>query len=569
MTGVARKIRRILAVNTMVLLGCVYCTTQIAFLVGASLSVIVLFVSLVVYYVASVFQHYSENKNSALKNFILEILVMAAVFLLCVLVSMLTFDISWDGQEYHQETIIQLVSGWNPIFGELPDKLQHALWINHYAKSIETIQAYFYLVTGSIESGKALNLILLISFGALVYETGVSFALPEKFNATISAAAILNPVILTQLFSFYVDGALACLLGWLVLRIMSQIAEQKYSYSGIDTFAAIVLLVNVKFTGLILFSIGTVIVAFYQIVIGRKKEFWNLVFVSSLSMVLFSFHPYVTNLLDYGHPFYPLFNNPSVDIVTGYSPVPFANRASPVQLILSVFSEPMYADGNTGDQPHLMIPFVFNASSLTTFVNPDPRVSGFGPMFSGVLILVVASLIVHLYQTRPTRYEVYFVPFFLLLSSLIMPEAWWARYVPQFWFFVVFTAALVYKEGRNSIIKYAFFFMIINSLLVFSVNVTFQILSADKIRTELNHIRKHSKDIEIDFDSFYSNRIRFENAVFSRVYEQGELRNDSTAIKLTATRCRIRPLTESAANIPYERSFVYRYVGKRVLNKGE
>ena len=68
------------------------------------------------------------------------------------------FDISYDGQGYHQETIYLLKNGWNPIYED-----SHAFrsWVNHYQKGNEIIQANIYLLTTKIEAGKMINVLFI------------------------------------------------------------------------------------------------------------------------------------------------------------------------------------------------------------------------------------------------------------------------------------------------------------------------------------------------------------------------------------------------------------------------
>ena len=52
----------------------------------------------------------------------LNILAPYVVLLLVSLVAAgMFYDLSWDGQEYHQKAIIDLNNGWNPIHSHLPE----------------------------------------------------------------------------------------------------------------------------------------------------------------------------------------------------------------------------------------------------------------------------------------------------------------------------------------------------------------------------------------------------------------------------------------------------------------
>jgi len=72
------------------------------------------------------------------------------------------FDLSWDGQWYHQTAVYQMAHGWNPLRDPMhtfsPD-LQD--WVRHYAKGPWCIAAALFKTTGHIEWAKAgANIIL-------------------------------------------------------------------------------------------------------------------------------------------------------------------------------------------------------------------------------------------------------------------------------------------------------------------------------------------------------------------------------------------------------------------------
>ena len=72
----------------------------------------------------------------------------------------------------------------------------------------------------------------------------------------------------------------------------------------------------------------------------------------------------------------------------------------------------------------------------------DARISAFGPLYSGALILAAILAVFAAFQRpRPepvTRFIAGAVG--VLLLTLIMPEAWWARYVPYAWWIPVLVA---------------------------------------------------------------------------------------------------------------------------------
>ncbi|HTQ26625.1 MAG TPA: hypothetical protein VMI35_00785, partial [Puia sp.] len=60
--------------------------------------------------------------------------VIAAVIFFSILLALFFYDVSFDGQSYHMESVYQLGTGWNPVVKQLPDSinLTEAIYVNHY-----------------------------------------------------------------------------------------------------------------------------------------------------------------------------------------------------------------------------------------------------------------------------------------------------------------------------------------------------------------------------------------------------------------------------------------------------
>lgn len=73
------------------------------------------------------------------------------------------YDASYDGQWYHSSIIKLMNDGWNPFYhpilqqDEVPYYTNTHIWVSHYAKGMETIEAGIVALTGNLESGKHLT----------------------------------------------------------------------------------------------------------------------------------------------------------------------------------------------------------------------------------------------------------------------------------------------------------------------------------------------------------------------------------------------------------------------------
>ncbi len=110
------------------------------------------------------------------------------------------FDTSWDGQGYHQEAIYLLKNGWNPISSESNAFHQ---WIDVYQKGNEIIQANIYLITNKIEAGKLLNIVLVYIAFFVFWSFLDTLKLKKSYCFFISFVAVFNPVVFTQVFTYY------------------------------------------------------------------------------------------------------------------------------------------------------------------------------------------------------------------------------------------------------------------------------------------------------------------------------------------------------------------------------
>ena len=155
-------------------------------------------------------------------------------------------DVSWDGQVYHQPAVLALADGWNPLWdGPLPvDDRPDNLWVNHYPKAAWVVQAILLRASGSLEATKGVQLLALLAAGLAVFA-----ALGQSRRAALAAAlAAANPVAVVQSFSFYVDGMSASLMTGFVALAWGWLRRPGLA-SGLGAAAALVLLVNLKFTG--------------------------------------------------------------------------------------------------------------------------------------------------------------------------------------------------------------------------------------------------------------------------------------------------------------------------------
>lgn len=370
------------------------------------------------------------------------------------------FDRSWDGNTAHQPAVVLLAQGWDPLTHahDISQSVGQRAAIEFYPKGPWIRDASLYLATGRLETGKAWNLVLFFAVFACWFALMLSLR-PDRWWAAVlvGVLAACNPVSVAQAFTFMVDGqlaslftvaaGLACLVllrlrGWPVLLALA---------------ASLVMLSTAKFTGLVYaaaLALGLV-VALLALVrdVPRRGAIIAVSAAIAVAALGVGFNPYVLNTVEHGTPFYPIAGAGSVDIISNNAPASFDHLGSLQRLGVSLFSA---ATDPTGPDvraltPHLKVPFTVSLSELRPYLAPETHIAGFGPLFGGVLLLAVVGVGLALsdrwVRTRREALVLLGLTALVLVTVLVNPQAWWARYAPQLWLAPVAVAALALTHG--------------------------------------------------------------------------------------------------------------------------
>ncbi|MBW4524939.1 MAG: hypothetical protein KME18_07040 [Phormidium tanganyikae FI6-MK23] len=454
------------------------------------------------------------GRNST-RSQIVVLAIALGVIGLSLLISGAFYDLSWDGQTYHQEAILQLGAGWNPFCQTLADSVEHSVWLNHYPRTSWILATSLYQITHRLETAKAFNPLFLassffLSVGALRALTSVT-----KLQAGIIAALLaFNPIVIAQVLNFTIDGQVASLL--LILGIiLCLIGAEVEHFPLLLLFAAFstVLLLNEKFTALIyatVFILSLLGWLFYK----NRKAFYratiSLMLCIFTSVIGFGFNPYVTNVLNHGTPFYPLMGRNKIDIISDHIPANFFGKSRVEKLFVSLLAQ---SDAKLNTIAQLKIPFSVQRRELLAV--QDARVGGFGVLFSGALCL---SLVVFgMSWLQPFRLGL-ISALTILASTLINPEAWWARYVPQFWFLApisILPGFMIHTSIPNrKVLRFcSYALVLVLSLNCFAIGaaVTYRAVQGNRmIQQQLHQLAQlNVKQVVVKYGLFRGNRSRF------------------------------------------------------------
>jgi hypothetical protein len=474
-------------------------------------------------------KHYNVSKLSLMVGIVTCFLIISLlVFLMGTI-----YDKSWDGLTYHQKAIIELNNGWNPVYKNLPYEAQHSkyysrkitlnLWVNHYGKGSEIFAAVVMGLTKNIESGKVFNILLLLaSFCSVLYTLSKIGNWNYFWLAACSLAAAFNPIAVNQLFSYYLDGAVASLVLILVsqfILLLVPVDVNRIRTPWLTIFFTAIILANFKFTGLIYLSwiSGCLLcLLFYLRRFVIIKRLIAVSFAAGIAAVFVTgFNPYVTNTKNFGHPFYPLAGNSSVDISAHNIPQPLKKFNALGKLLASTFSRSENVDMNKSHQIKFKIPFTFSKQEIRAFQSEGIRLGGMGVLWSGLFCSAVLLSFVAVVRVRG-RERLFLVVFLItiLVSVIVNPVSWWARFVPQVWllpagvfFFLIFTQQ---NKALQRIAKLGAVLLLINSLIIVMVYTHSVLLTTKRANIVFTKLQQSPAVTLVYFDIFTANEKKLE-----------------------------------------------------------
>lgn len=425
-------------------------------------------------------------------------------------------DQSWDGTAYHQEAILQMADGWPAFPEKLPKSTPYRDQLETYPKAAWVISASIYSATANLEGAKLLHVVLfasafLLVFGALLQVSGVS----AVGALLIAAAAALNPVVIYQSLSFYVDGQLSSLftaLAGVVLLMLTGVRRHHL----ILLASLLVLMINTKQTGVV--YAGILSLALLALVYIHRREWFKLTLIAAvvgglLGVCVFGYSPYVTNTINHGHPVYPILGRGDADFEAGHRPPGFDELSGVNRLARSTFSEPTVP---INAPSVLHIPFTMSEHEYSSrFWGADIRLGGWGVLFSGALTLGLLGLLLLFFVPAKPRNIGLVLLGAIAVSVLVNPEAWWARFAPQWYLVALIPGALLLFGTRLPVRAFGSIIILVlltNSSLVGKAYYPFNKEITVEHHEFLGLIVGVNQPIIVYFGAFPSNRIRLQEA---------------------------------------------------------
>ena len=436
------------------------------------------------------------------------LLIASSLFLTSI-----TTDDTVDGPAYHEPAVGAMSYGWNPVYesvgtfhdsGKSPVNLpggSYEKWVNHYPKAHWIYGANMYHVTGNMEMGRSMA-ILVIYILFLVALSYLLVRFKPAIAALVAGLVALNPISIAQMFSYYNDGLMGNLLFILIL-LFTMMLDKKYSHYKLARYIllgmVLAIIVNIKFTGILYAGVYS-LMYFAFIVINKqmRPDWWKVAVTGSIALIIGLFviglSVYPKNYVEQGSPLYPLIGAKNTsDIITENQPASFENMNNLKKLFIANFSQTSNISAESGEEPQLKAPFTFSQKELPFLTYVDPRIAGYGVWFSGILLLSVGILAYYFVRIIRQKKWSYFwlvalplIPTGILL--LVMSDAWWARYFPQMYLLPIIALLIVLTEKKVIVANILIFTLLFNIALSLSIQIPAHVSNVEYRNSELKAI---------------------------------------------------------------------------------
>jgi len=300
--------------------------------------------------------------------------------------------------------------------------------------------------------------------------------------------------------------------------------------------AAMVFLVNVKFTGLIFVVLFIAVVVLAGVrrsgVRAAAPSAAVLVVILGVAVVIIGFNPYVTNTVRHRSPLHPVLGPNAVDIAEVHTGRALRDKSNLGRLAASFTSR----TNASGEKATTKLPFTASGDEWRAFEFPNVRIGGFGPLFSGISLLALATaiglLVLRLRRGRaPTPGAQVLLAFALVLaiSAVVLPDSFLARFAPQIWFvpLLVLVVGLQPEAGRvvRVIAWSGVLVALLNAVVIAAVAVQLDVRASRREEESLTRLAANPAGFDAEFGRWVraeSRRLR-EAGVRFRAVPRGSL----------------------------------------------
>lgn len=364
--------------------------------------------------------------------------IATSIVCLCFLWAKQYHENFFDAVWYHHDAVYQLAKGWNPYDRNLlaNETSYCEFYLNYFPKGYWIFGATIYSFTHTIEAAKGMDLALMIACimilcgGLLQHNFGWSNAKSVFVGLLIS----LNPIAIINAFSFYVDGPIASLLSLGIFFSLAQLYG-KDNKAWLLAFICFGVLFHLKFTGTA-FSI-LFMAAFFVLLIVKEKLLWKqwlirFTIFSVFVVLILGFHPFISNTINKGHPFFPAIENDEIKVfkLTSY-PADFIGKDRFTKFETALFAEIGWHGTPDKSKPKEL----FSLLGTEFYGKGIPDLGALGPLFAEFFSLACMAFAISLLfiKSMKKKWQYLLAVLFFLFTFFINQEAWVFRYTPHLW----------------------------------------------------------------------------------------------------------------------------------------
>lgn len=496
----------------LIYIGSIFIGSTLLFAVHISITELNFFIfPIIAMFIAKIFLN-KDKAGVSFKFLIFTLILFFALAAILMFLNNIIWDYSYDSLAYHQEGVIALKNGWNPFY---QSKIHMNLWVMHYAKAVTIFAASIFKFTGRIESAKILSSFLPIIL--LLFSFGVFYLITKKrilLSAIAAILLVLNPVIIGQSFTFYVDSIMAMYVIFLIMIVYlllfyNDLTLFKYlALVNIATFLA-----NIKFTGLAYAGVILFVFLLCSLFFNKKEYNIKLLIFLILSFVItvgvLGFNPYITNTVNNGNPLYPLAGKNKVNIMTDNTPLDYRYDGQFTQLYKSSIAIPSTLNTKGAPAQSLSQLFEVNHNVLTFYSGVDCRIRGFG-VYSIIFFPIAFIGAIYLFiKCRNSKVFILGILTTLSISGLIIFSGafWWARYIAFLWLLPVgvFTLMFMQKSKISKIIATLMLILIfVNSAMIIPTCINYKIKESEGVKAYV--FSEPLKIYQNNFEAAYINK---------------------------------------------------------------
>lgn len=440
--------------------------------------------------------------------------IVAQIYLLGYLLFFWNYDLSVDGNTYHASIIHRLLSGWNMFTQTDTPYYSGKPWIENYPKNAELLFAIFSSPFGSTDFGRIAKLLFIEIAGALAFYFGKRVLnLPSSISLAFACAVLFNPVIVSQLFTRYIDD-IVCLS--IANIIFSSFLNMELIAVGFFLFA-----IGIKYSSLFI-AVPILALLFLMNRFLLKKRFsLNLggaIIVCIIGLFSISFYAY--NLITKNNPLYPIFETKLIKAYTVEGVVPESLKDNNFfeRFLISNLSFPGGLIVEKIDAKDNLFKRLLKVLKTYQYYNlyrygfsgylifPDCKINGFGFFWPFLITISSAVLLVALTQsllnTRIFKDNkqpsvLLFTSFTIYLTSILFPANWWARLIAHLWLMPLFVAGFLFKRRYKSskiIALIIVLVMILNSLPLLFFVAHHNLKMSSALKSQISSARLLAKD---------------------------------------------------------------------------